>query len=78
MKKSKAEKNFKFDLGQKVFVIGQHGLRIVDGRGHMEFLSGGKGNYYYVGGARADFVSEHLLIDAGNIKTANFQISCPC
>ena len=74
-KKEKKEMDFKFALGQQVFVIGQHGLRIVEGRGHMEFLSDGKMNYYFVGGARADFVKEYLLVDATHVKMADVQIS---
>lgn len=59
----KKEKNdFKFDLGQRVFVLGQEGMCIVNGRGHFDFLSGGKLNMYQITGAHTAIVEEYSLL----------------
>ena len=42
---------FKFELGDKVFILGCAGKCLVSGRGRMEFTSGGKMNYYFLQGA---------------------------
>lgn len=58
MQKSK----FKFNLGDRVFVIGNNGVSVVTGRGTMCFASGGVLNMYQINGAHFSIVPETVLL----------------
>jgi hypothetical protein len=45
-------KKFKFNLGDKVFILGHSGISIVTGRGCMEYISGGTLNQYQLDGGQ--------------------------
>jgi len=54
--------NFKYKLGERVFLLGKTGLCIVSGRGKMEYISGGTLNNYQVSGAHNGDVPEYHLL----------------
>jgi hypothetical protein len=54
---------FKFELGEKVFVLGRQGICVVCGRGIMEYLSGGIANHYVISGAHRGVLYEFELMN---------------
>ena len=62
---------FKFDLDEHVFVLGQAGICIVTGGGHMEFSSGGKRNFYSIEGGHSGFYPECSLITCEKARALN-------
>jgi hypothetical protein len=56
------KKKFKFNLGEKVFVVGRPGFCIVGGRGTLNFISGGSFNVYCIDGAIvSNCIPEYIL-----------------
>jgi hypothetical protein len=53
---------FRFELGDKVFILGTPGICIVSARGRMNFLSGGTLIMYQIEGAHCGYFAEHTLI----------------
>jgi len=53
---------YKFKLGEHVFVLGRDGLCIVKGRGKMKFTSGGTASMYMIGGAYYGAFQENELL----------------
>jgi hypothetical protein len=53
--------SFKYELGEKVFLIGYDGVSVVSARGQMDFMSGGKMNFYCLLGARSGSYPENAL-----------------
>lgn len=64
-------KSFKFSLDERVFILGKSGLCIIIGRGHMEFTSGGKINWYIVDGGHNGFYIENILITRTEAQALN-------
>jgi hypothetical protein len=62
-------KKFKYELGDKVFLLGRAGICAVSGRGRLDFLSGGNLNMYQVNGAHHAYVAEHELLTVQELKT---------
>jgi hypothetical protein len=53
---------FKFEIGQRIFILGRTGISVITGRGQMEFASGGKMNWYSLEGAHQGLHPETSLI----------------
>jgi hypothetical protein len=64
-------KKFKFELGEKVFILGLAGMVIITGRGRFDFLSGGKLNIYQVQGGRTGYHCEQELLSLEEAKNIN-------
>lgn len=56
------DKPFKFSIGERVFILGRPGVCVITGRGHMDFISGGKMNYYSLEGGQVGLHPESALI----------------
>ncbi len=56
------KKSFKYNIGERVFILGITGVCQVSGRGHMEFISGGHMPWYSLEGAHTGFHPESSLI----------------
>ena len=56
------EKEFKFELGDQVFILGLSGRCLVNGRAKAEFLSGGKVNFYNLDGVHPGWQAETVLL----------------
>jgi hypothetical protein len=54
--------NFKFEIGERVYVVGLSGTCVVSGRGVMNFISGGISAMYQICGARPGYYPEHELL----------------
>ena len=55
-------KPFKFSIGEHAFILGRPGICVITGRGHMEFISGGKINFYSLEGGQVGLHPESALI----------------
>jgi len=62
-------KPFKFTLGERVFILGRSGVCVITGRGHMEFMSGGKMNFYSLEGGHSGLHPENALITYAEAKS---------
>lgn len=60
---------FKFDLNEKVMRLGHAGICIVTGRGELNFVSGGKLNFYQIMGAHNLLVAEYELLSLSEANT---------
>jgi hypothetical protein len=62
------KEKFKFELNQRVFLLGKTGICIVLGRGVMEFSSGGERCMYAIAGAHDEFVAEETVLSVDEAK----------
>jgi hypothetical protein len=56
------KKEFKFDLGDNVYILGTAGMCIISARGQMNCLSGGIINLYQIEGCHCGYYTEHALV----------------
>lgn len=64
----KKSSTFKFDLEERVFIMGLQGMCIVNGRGPMNFVSGGTINMYQLGGSHSTIRQECELMSVEEWK----------
>ena len=60
--------DFKFECGQKVFILGHDGVSMIWGRGKFNYLSGGKVNLYFIRGAHSNFFEEQVLLSVSDME----------
>jgi len=67
----KKKPQFKFEIGQRIFILGRTGISVITGRGQMKFASGGKMNWYSLEGGHQGFHSEASLITTTEANILN-------
>jgi hypothetical protein len=53
---------YKFELGEKVMIVGCAGMCVIRARGQLEFVEGAERNMYLLGGAQNNYVPEAVLL----------------